>query len=104
MASNRIIHKIESDERFVETSPEHWAARLEAWKRDGTQPCPMPVGHRMFLHPREYSAVLESPPESMSLFGAPAVPQEIDKTFRGTGASTTGRKGTAAAAAGSAQS
>ncbi len=72
MAKHRIACKLESGERFVETSPEQWATRLEAWKHDPTQPCPMPVGHLMFTHPKAYGAVLEDAPQTLELF-APAL-------------------------------
>ncbi len=68
---HRIVRKLESGERFIETPPEHWTARLHAWKRDPSQPCPMPVGHLMFRSPKEYGAMLEGEPLSQELFVTP---------------------------------
>lgn len=68
---HRIVRKLDSGERFIETPPEHWAARLHAWKRDQGQPCPLPVGHLMFRFPTEYGAVLEVKPQSLELFATP---------------------------------
>ena len=68
---HRIVRKLESGERFIETPPEHWAARLHAWKRDQSQPCPMPVGHLMFRSPTEYGAVLQVEAQSLELFPPP---------------------------------
>ncbi len=65
---DRIVRKLESGERFIETPAEYWAPRLAAWKRDRSQPCPMPLGHLMFSHPAAYGAVLEDAPETLDLF------------------------------------
>jgi hypothetical protein len=46
---DKIVEKF--GEKFIETSPKDWDARLEAWKADHTQPCPMPRGHEMFKKP-----------------------------------------------------
>ncbi len=70
--SHRIVRKLSSGERFIETPADCWAARLTAWKQDRGQPCPMPIGHLMFTHPAAYDAVLEQEPQPLDLFAAPA--------------------------------
>jgi hypothetical protein len=76
MATNRIVRKLETGERFIETASEHWTAHLEAWKLDHSEPCPMPVGHLMFRHPKAYGAVLEMAPQALDLFARSAGGQE----------------------------
>ena len=41
-------------EVFIETAPRDWDERYAAWAADHSQPCPQPVGHRMFRYPSEY--------------------------------------------------
>ena len=43
----RVVDR-QTGEVFVETIPAKWHRRLNAWKKDHSQPCPMPQGHVMF--------------------------------------------------------
>ncbi len=57
---NKIVKNTTSGELFIETVWGHsklWTARLEAWRIDHNQPCPMPEGHLMFKHPKNYGMV-----------------------------------------------
>ena len=53
----RMVEKKKSGERFIETDIRGWARRLDAWRADRRQPCPMPKGHLMFVHPQDYGCV-----------------------------------------------
>jgi hypothetical protein len=54
--ANRMVAK--SDGRiFIETKLEDWFVRDEAWRKDTSLPCPMPLGHMMFETPEVYGCV-----------------------------------------------
>jgi hypothetical protein len=50
----KIVRRISTGETFVECPLGLWDDKLRAWKRDHTQPWPMPEGHTMFKRPFSY--------------------------------------------------
>ena len=45
----------QNGEHFLEVPEQHWTLFHECWMLDHSYPSPMPVGHRMFRHPKEYN-------------------------------------------------
>ena len=56
----RIARRLSDGAHFIECPLSHWGLFLDAWKKDHSNPCPMPTGHIMFgdngLYYRVYSA------------------------------------------------
>lgn len=50
----KMARKISNGEHYLEVPARHWDLFLNCWEHDHTHPTPMPEGHRMFRHPREY--------------------------------------------------
>lgn len=57
MKKQRMVRKLVVEDKgqiFVEQGLDGWICRLEAWKKDHRNPCPMPKGHMMFKKPADY--------------------------------------------------
>lgn len=52
----RAARSNETGEVFMECPHSWWSAALSAWKKDHSQPAPMPVGHIMFDGDMGYQA------------------------------------------------
>jgi hypothetical protein len=54
MKNYRIARRTRDGELFEEVSQAMWSRKLEAWKKDQSLPCPMPVGHSIFNYPASH--------------------------------------------------
>ena len=60
---HRVVRNPKTGEIFIETPDFLWDERHSVWMTDHSQPCPMPMDHRMFRFPLEYGQGYERMPD-----------------------------------------
>jgi hypothetical protein len=57
---DRLVKHIPDGQVYIETEWGNiglWKARLDQWRMDNSQFCPMPEGHKIFDRPQDYHCV-----------------------------------------------